>query len=80
MATTTVTLTDSFQQISAGACFAQVNNNVLFGFGSSAPTTVFHTLALSDRNNSINYNGDFGAIWMKKAGVNETANVIVTVA
>ena len=78
MATTIITLTDTFQQVAAGQCFAQPNGNLLYGFGSSTPT-VSHVFNPSLSNEAINYNGDFGAMWMKNSSTNNVVSVIVTV-
>ena len=82
MATVSTVLTDTFQQVSAGECFAQIDGSVCMGFGSVSPT-VFHVVndTRDGTYRDINYNGNYGAMWMKKLnGTTTNVNVIVTQA
>ena len=78
MATNIVTLTDVFQQVSSGACYIQPDSNVLFGFGATEPT-VSHKFRATSYSDAINYNGNYGAIWLKRSTPSHSVQAIVTV-
>jgi hypothetical protein len=81
MATVSTQLTDTFQNLAAGECYAQIDGSVCIGFGAVIPT-VFHVVNETKNGifKDINYNGDYGAMWMKNLDSSTPVTVIVTQA
>jgi hypothetical protein len=79
MATSLIALTTTLQQVAPGACLAQPSANVLFGFGATEPT-ILHNFLYTYDERVINYNGGYGAIWMKVHNPSTPTSVTVTVA
>jgi hypothetical protein len=79
MATVSTQLTDTFQNLAAGECYVQIDGSVCIGFGGVSPT-VFHVI--NDTKNGIfkdiNYNGNYGAMWMKSLDSSTSVTAIVT--
>jgi hypothetical protein len=81
MATVSTQLTNTFQNLAAGECYVQVDGSVCIGFGAALPT-VFHVI--NDTRDGIfqeiNYNGNYGAMWMKRLDSDMLVTAIVTQA
>jgi hypothetical protein len=81
MATVSTQLTDTFQNLAAGECYAQIDGSICIGFGAASPT-VFHVI--NDTKDGIfrdiNYNGNYGAMWMKNLDSSIPVTAIVTQA
>jgi len=65
MATTQVTITQTAQQVSAGACMMQSNKTFEYGFGVLEPTIFFTKVMSTKKADILNYAGTYGAIWVK---------------
>jgi hypothetical protein len=81
MATVSTQLTNTFQNLATGECYAQVDGSICIGFGAVLPT-VYHVIddIRDGIFKDINYSGNYGAMWMKSLDSDIPVTAIVTQA
>ena len=80
MAITNILLTTTYQQVSSAGCFVSVDGSIMIGFGATLPISGHPILyATGFVNSPINYNGSYGAMWIKQLDGSIPTNAVVTV-
>jgi len=73
-----MTLTNTFQLASNGACFIQADQDFKFCFKSAVATNIFD-FNFTPEDTVFNYDGSLGAVYVKEARTGLGGNLIVEV-